>query len=308
MNKRIFCFVLIALTLMGCSNKRTESNDNIETQYRLYYIDKAETKVVGETYEPIATSKKELIEEYLVALNKSPQNFSYKKALPDTVVIKDFNFDDKGQLTINFDSNYSLLEGISEILCRTAVVKTLCQIEGIDFIEFNINGQPLMNSSEKPIGWMSADDFIDNTGGSNDYYQKSVITLFFANKKGDQLLESHIRVTGDGAIPIEQLILEQLIKGPIEEGRYPTISSKTTLIKVTTKESVCYVDFNEEFLDKLPDITSEVAIYSIVNSLIESPNVNKVQFLVNGELKKTYREAIALDGFFERNLDIVSTK
>lgn len=308
MKRRILCFIMIALILSGCSNQDTQSNKKDVVGYKIYYINNNETKIVTESYKPVASTKEELIREYITALSTAPENITYKKTLPDSILVKDFNLDDKGQLTLNFSSNYSSLEGIGEILCRAAIVKTLSQVEGVEYVEFNINNQPLMNSYEKPIGLMMAEDFIDNAGEGAENYSKSTVTLFFANKKGDKLLESNIRVTYDGIIPIEQLIVEQLIKGPIEEFQYPTISSKTSLIKVTTKESVCYVDFSEEFLDKLPDITDEVAIYSIVNSLVESPNVNKVQFLVNGEIKKTYREVIDLDGVFERNLDLVETK
>ena len=92
---------------------------------------------------------------------------------------------------------------------------------------------------------------------------------------------------------------------------YPTIPEGTTLLNVTTKEGICYVDFNEKFLEKIPEITNETAIYSVVNSLMELPkrNISKVQFLINGEVVPTYREGFAFDGYFERNLSLIkSTK
>ena len=56
----------------------------------------------------------------------------------------------------------------------------------------------------------------------------------------------------------------------------------------------------------LPGVTDEVVIYSIVNSLAEISGVSKVQFMVNGEVQKKYRENIPFDGLFERNLDLVT--
>ena len=54
-------------------------------------------------------------------------------------------------------------------------------------------------------------------------------------------------------------------------------------------------------------MTSEVTIYSITNSLVELPNVNKVQIAVDGETNISYRENVSLNTVFERNLDLLST-
>ena len=70
------------------------------------------------------------------------------------------------------------------------------------------------------------------------------------------------------------------------------------------KDGVCYVDFNEKFLERREGISSEVAIYSVVNSLAELSGIYKVQFLINGEIKKTYQN-LDFSSSFERNLDIV---
>ncbi len=67
------------------------------------------------------------------------------------------------------------------------------------------------------------------------------------------------------------------------------------------------MDFNADFLDKLPDISDEVAVYSVVNSLVEISGINRVQFTIEGEAYKTYRETLAFDGMFERNLDLVES-
>lgn len=290
------------LILTACNNSK--ENEKTSDHY-VYYIDKDETKLISKPYKQTATTTDELVKEYLTALSSNQEDFSIKKAIPESVMINKYNINDDGQLTIDFDSKYSSMGQITEILCRAAIVKTLSQIGGIKYILFTVNDQPLMNSSDKPVGVMTSNDFIDSTSNN---YQKANITLFFANKKGDKLVESNLRVTYDGTISMEQLIIEQLIQGPIEEGQYPTIPSNTSLIKVITKNEICYVDFNKEFLVKVPNITDEVAIYSVVNSLIELSNVSKVRISIDGVQKKTYRETIPLDVFFERNLDIVQTK
>ena len=58
-----------------------------------------------------------------------------------------------------------------------------------------------------------------------------------------------------------------------------------------------------KFLEKLPDVTDGVAIYSIVNSLVELPGINKVQFRINGQPAETFHNT-NLGVLFERNLAI----
>ena len=65
------------------------------------------------------------------------------------------------------------------------------------------------------------------------------------------------------------------------------------------------MNLNENFLTQMTNATSEVTIYSIVNSLIELPNVNKVQISINGDTEGTYRESIPFSTIFERNLELM---
>lgn len=306
----VICLLILGMcTVTACAKSDTKEQSE-DTGYKIYYIDKEETEIVSEPYKPKNSGTDELIAEFLVQLKKSPKDIAYKKAKPDTVSFRSYVL--KGdQLTLDFDSNYLNLKGVSEILCRAAIVKTLCQIDGVNYVEFNVNGQPLMNNNEKPIGFMKKDDFIDNMGSETNY-SNADMTLYFANEKGDGLIETHVKKSNyDGTIPMEQVVIEQLIKGPDfiegaeEEGIYATVPSDTKLLKATTKDGVCYVDFSDKFLNKLPEITDEVAVYSVVNSLVELSAVNKVKFLINGQEQKIYWEKISFDGFFERNLDIV---
>lgn len=307
--KKIIIFLVLAMVMLsGCQNKTDNKESTNSKDKYVYYIDNDSTMIVKKKYEPKATTKEELVKEYLEQLRKEPKDIAIKKSIPDTVKVKKYTFEDESQLSIYFDANYSQLSKVEEILCRAAIVKTLSQIDGIDYIEFYVNDKPLTDSNDKPVGYMNAEDFILDSGSEITYYQDAKITLYFANKKGNKLEESHIIVTYDGTISMEEVVVRQLMKGPLAKDKgvkYPTIPEGTKLLKVTTKDGVCYVDFNEKILDKLPNITDEVAIYSIVDSLVELPNVNKVQFLINGEKQDTYREGIAIDDVLVRNFEII---
>ena len=78
-----------------------------------------------------------------------------------------------------------------------------------------------------------------------------------------------------------------------------------TILSVTAKDRVCYVDLSEEFLTPMNNVTSQTVLYSIVNSLTELPGISKVQILINGETNLTYQESVRFETIFERNLDLI---
>jgi germination protein M len=176
----------------------------------------------------------------------------------------------------------------------------------VESIEFNVNGQPLMGVNEKPIGFMESSDFIDNTRAENVF-----VTMYYADETGKTLVSSNLKISYDGNRSIEQLIIQQLIsgpeviEGPLEKEMKKSIPDGTELLKITTKDGICYVDFNDKFMSNIQGVEDDVVIYSVVNSLVELSGINKVKFTINGEVKKNYGDGIPFEGLFERNLEIV---
>lgn len=308
-----FILFLAVSLLTGCGGQgeKTETNKR-QSDFVIYYLDSEETRLVSQNYKPQENKGETLIRELLEAMGKKPKNISNKRVLTDKLTVNKIALARDGKLSLFFNDEYANLTSTSEILCRAAIVKTLCQVSDVDGVEFYVNEQPLMlPGSDKAVGFMTEENFIDNTGGETNFFHNTNMTLYFTNKNGNVLKEVAITVDYDGTVPMEQLIVERLIQGPesilnIDTQKiYPTVPKDTKLIKASVKEGICYVDFNEKFLDKLPDVTNEVAIYSIVDSLAEMSNVDKVQFTINGEQVKNYKENFAFDVPFTRNLDII---
>ncbi|MBE5961862.1 MAG: hypothetical protein E7256_10880 [Lachnospiraceae bacterium] len=306
--RRIYMLVLTVVmifVLAGCSKKTATS---VQEGPKLYFINKDDTKLVGESYVQTESGRSDLVEEYIRALMIQPEDVNCKRALPEDVTVLDYSFGEVDQLILNFDTNYYNMTGVREILARAAIVKMFCQIKGIQYVEFYVNGQPLVLSGEQPVSMMKADDFLDTTGKMEDFSQYTTISIYFANEDGTKLVESTREVIYDSNITMEQLVIEQLIEGPVEKeiqnGMQKTMPEGTILNSAKTANGVCYVDFNEKFLEKLPDVSEEVTIYAIVNSLIEQGTINKVQITINGEEKKLYQN-IPLTDLFERNLDLI---
>jgi germination protein M len=109
----------------------------------------------------------------------------------------------------------------------------------------------------------------------------------------------------NSSVSIEKVVVESLIGGPWEGERVQaTINPDTKVIVVTTTDGTCYVNLDNSFSQQLPGITGDMVIYSITNSLIELPNINRVRISINGEAAMVF-ETVNLATVFERNLDIV---
>jgi germination protein M len=289
------------MILGGCGNKKEASSE-----YNMFYVNKDETKIVEEAYKPQATETSKMVDEFLSKLDENPKDANYKKAKPDNVKLLNYSVEEK-QVYLTFDAGYYEMSNITEVLFRTAIVRMLTQIPDIEFVSFYINDKPLTDTNGNVVGIMKADNFIENTSDEINSYARTKLTLYYANEEGNKLIETSVDVVYTSNISAEKLIIEQLIRGPLTDKVYPTIPPETKLNSISIKDGVCYVNFDEGFLNPTYELTESVPVYSVVNSLLELPSINKVQILINGETNITYREAINFNTLFERNLDIIES-
>ncbi len=303
-------FLLLCLFFSSCTREeKTEAPQRItvelpEDATKLYYLNEERTKVISENYKLGFGRAEEQISELLTKLEEILWTEDEKNLITDQNPICEFKVGKDGLLVLRFAADYKGTQTITEVLRRAAIVKTMCQLSKVSSVEFYIGMQPLMTSGGKPVGILTAEDFIDSTGKNTEFYQEARVAVYFANETGDALVESNLKITYDGKVSTERLILEQLLEGPLLGGMQAVIPEGTVLNKVNIRDGICYVDFNEKFMEKREGIEPEVAIYSIVNSLTELSNVYKVQFLINGAAKKTYY-TLDFSSAFERNLEIV---
>ena len=304
-NRILTVLILMALvvSVMACGSKPVVSG----TVYKIYYVNKEETKIFSSEYGSETKDTEALLGELLEQLGTAGERMEYIAPLDGDFELLGYTLDN-GQLTMDFDEQYKKMDVIREVLVRAAIVRTLTQIPGIDYVAFTIHGEMLTNDMGVAVGTMAADTFIDNAGNEINAYEKVNLRLYFANETGDGLVEENRRnVVYSSNISLEKLVVEQLLKGPMAQGAFPTINPMTKILSVNIKDGVCYVNFDEEFLNQPYNVSTDVTIYSITNSLVELPNVNKVQISVSGETDILYRENVSLNNVFERNLDLITT-
>ena len=299
---RGICAVLLAalgiLALSACGAEESGDEETIQ----IYYISNLETKVEANSHVLENTEFEEQLDELIQCLSTNPEKLEYKAPLLMNFQVLDVSWDGE-KVLLDVDKSYLNLPVTTEVLVRAAVVRTLTQLDKVNYVGITVEGAQLTDSLGNVVGWMSADRFIDNDGSAINTYEQVRIALYFADESGNRLIAAYREKYYSTNISLERFVVDELLAGPSGhvEGIYPTINPATKIISVMTKDGICYVNMDESFLGVTNNVSTEVSVYSIVNSLVELSNINKVQILINGE---------ALLGFpsntFERNLDIVT--
>lgn len=296
------CAIAMVLSFAACGQEEVDPSKI----YSVYYVSTTETKIEMHPYVMESETVEGQIEELLDALATIPERLEYKAPLAMGFNVLNYQLEN-GKVILNMDELYAELPVTTEVLVRAAIVRTLTQVNGVNFVSFTVNGTQMLDSLGNIVGWMTADQFIENEGNEINTYEEVRLKLYFANEAGDALIATNRTKEYNTNISLEKLIVEELIKGPNAEGVYPTVNPDTRVASVTVRDGICYVNLDENFLVQTTNVSADVTIYSIVNSLAELSNVNKVQILINGSTTVTYREKYSLSTYFERNLDLVTT-
>ena len=295
---------LPVLIMAGCS-----SSEQKGTAVDISYLNKKETKLVTETHYLESTDTKDMIVEVLTLLCSVPDNKELKATLTSGINIITYSYDGE-QVIVSLGEKYKELSGTTEVLTRAALVRSLTNIPDVNYVMLTVNGESLTDLSGNAIGAMTADMFVNNAGTQVEKVESKVtLRLYFANETGDGLVAVNRELTHNADlsnVSMEKLVVEQLISGPASDETFPTVSPDTKLVNITVKDGVCYLTFDSAMLTAVNNVTTDVTIYSIVNSLVELSNINKVQISIDGNKDGKFRDKYEASTIFERNLSLVN--
>lgn len=271
---------------------------------KIYFLNKDITAILPVSYTPEAVTSEEKVSELLGQLMKEQDQIEYVSPISGFSLLG--HSIRNGMLTLDFSADYHEQPVVREILARAAIVDTLTQVGGILSVSFTVDGAPLLDERGQAVGPMSADSFVFNLGKDINAYEKTRLRLYFADKDGTHLLGINRTVIYNSNISKDKLIVEELLKGPNGEGIYPTINPDTVLLGVTSRDGVCYINFDKSFLTNPYAVSANVSLWSVVNSVTELPDVDRVQISIDGDTSQTYMDSLSLRTVYERDLSLVS--
>ena len=302
-SKVLLLAMAVCVFLAGCSIDTIRSKEE-DSKYSFYYLNTSETALKSEAYEPEEETKEYMVKDLLQKLGKKETFENGVSLLPETVSINSYDVQDD-LLVIDFSKEYSEMGKVREVLTRDGIVKTLLQIPDIARVRFTVSGQSLKDSKNQDIGDMTDNTFVEVSRKNDDNYRYDTFTLYFADKSGKRLLKETRNVYYRRTLSKERVVLEQLAKGPMEDEHYAVIPQSSMAINVITADRICYIDMNHEFQDMALDVAENISVYSVVNSIIDSCEVDKVQISIEGDSGGNFQKKLPLYKFYSKNQDLV---
>lgn len=170
----------------------------------------------------------------------------------------------------------------------------------------------ITNSEEGPASSVFADETY-----AQKLSDKVPLHLYFVGDDGKSLkMEVRYIPLTEAKKSVQNLsgsIMRELIQGPSQDaGLKKSLPEGTKLLNSPTFKDGCVtVNLSKEFVEKmqLKDPNAEkMSIFSIVNSLTEVKEIERVKFLVEGSVKKDYKGTLKIDSAFPRNPSMIDVK
>lgn len=151
-----------------------------------------------------------------------------------------------------------------------------------------------------------------NEDDARSLSDKMPVQLYFANDDNTKLkLEVRYIPLTEGkksASNLASIIVKELISGPKDSSLKRTIPEGTALRgPVTISAGVATVDLTKSFIDKHPGgkDAEQMTIFSIVNSLTEMKDIEKVRFTIEGKTVENFRGSYKLNNPFPRTISLI---
>ncbi len=269
----------LLLSLFACGQKQTEADTGLSLWFPSQRGDLT-TALSTEAY-----TGAEMIPDLMNALLAGPtgEKTGLLPFAPAGTTLVDWSARAR-TAEIVLSGQYAALSGMDRTLADYCVALTLIQIEGIDGVRVNVEGQPAGRL-------LRAGDVVFS--GAEEEPVEVPATLYFRMVNGGGLgyeLRT-FRLTEDETPA--KAVLEALIAGPEEGDQLAALlPGDLTVYAVWLDDGTCSVNVSSALLDNVPEAAEEqeLVIVSLVDTLCSLDNVKQVQILVEGETISRYGE------------------
>lgn len=307
MNRKKWIIGVVSIILIIASTiyiVKDDKKENIETfKINLYFFNENASTIVAEERDIQYKNTKTMSETVIEELINGPKDSKNKSIFNKDVELLSVEVH-KNDAIVDFSKEFISDDKAKNLLATYAVVKSLCQVNGINSVKVTVCGEEILSPDQNSIGFLSDED-IDLVTDTMTKDSKQ-IALYFQDKNSNILLRETRVIKITDTAPIEQYVVNELIKGTQSEKAKNIISLDTQLISAQTTDNTCFINFKSGFVEKNtgnPEMENLV-IYSIVNSLCEIDGVQSVSFLVDGKKIEKFG-SINLTKIFTEDKDIV---
>ncbi len=252
-----------------------------------------EERWVTQSDEPMA---KLLIQELIAG----PTDSNLNATLPEDVELLSLEVAD-GIVYANFSKEFAtkIAGTAGEVMAVGSIVNTLTELPGITAVQFLVEGKV----EESIWGHSITSEPFERMPNLIAVEQRTM-QLYFA--QGEQLVVEQRHVERQGGLWAAAAVRE-MIAGPRDDGNRAVLPAETQLLDLRIVGSLAYVDLSEEAAAKHSGGTlgETLTIYSIVNTLTEFPEIDSVQFLLEGRVEEAIWGHADTSAPIERNEDLI---
>lgn len=307
MNKKLVAAAVIIIAVVAgiifAVSSFLSRADNDKLGINIYFFNSDSSALVAEKQRVDIKDKDKMTEEVIAKIIKGPTNA--KNVAITSADTKLNSVNKEGQrTTVDFSDSFLTENKTTNALAVYAVVKTLCQLPEIAEVKVTAAGKDILGPDDNNIDFLSGEDI--NIEKDKNNTEIRYITLYFANQEA-KLERERRKIKITDTQPIEQYIVNEIIKGPENKELQAVLSSETSLISAQTTDGTCFVNFNSNFVSKNTGNAEKenLTIYALVNSLTELDTVKNVQFLVNGKKITDFGNNI-MSGTFFRDEEMIT--
>lgn len=300
--RKLLIAAACVILLNGCGEKKKDSSG-----YQVYFTNEEGNALLSSSYQIKGDDTLECIREIWKKMKESMNGSGQVSLVPQGLEIQELDLTD-GQLTLTFNTEYSKLSAVQEVLLRAGIVEGVTQFQEVRTVVFHIGEDVLKSHNGEPVGAMTRSSFINNPVGINSY-QYAALTLYFANAEGNKIVKELRNVHYSTNTTLEKVVMEQLTVGPMNGKLSPILNDTVKVLDVKIAEKTCTLNLNQAFLDTAKGTNDPaVVLYALVDSLCDNLSVDKVQFQVEGSSEMIYGDSLSLAGPFHRNSEIIEVQ
>ena len=306
MKKSIVILIVFILCLAGCQKEAEVQPTETGKVFHIFMYDTKAYDFVSREYPLIEGTNEENVKEIMARYEETKSEGDLKNPLSGAIKYTHLTITAR-TLTINLSSDYYQVTALEDVVFRTAMVRTFSELEDIDAVEFQIAGLPITDKSFAVISSKGTKDIVDSLADVTSEKDYKSLTVYYMDKETGKLTPMIEAIPVDPLKSLEENLVDYIFHETSRGNYISIIPEDVEVLAVNVDNNVCYINLSSSFTKHSTEkgVSGEHTIYGIVNAITELPNINKVQFLIEGEISEEFRGEIPLNQVFDRRLDLI---
>lgn len=280
--KKWICFLLcsvISLSLLACGSSTPKDPGT-------FYYRRTETEYLG-TEGIIAPEARELsglrddLQAILELYFLGPESPELEAPFPRDTFLTGWNLAED-VLRIELNESFAQLSGIERTVACACIARTFFGLTDAAQIHISAGGE--LCASLTPNSLQLADDGIDKL--------RTDLTLYYTDDDRRYLIGQNLSINLAAQDDIVSYLVEQLKNAPGSVGLISPLPPNTVLLDSHVENGVCILNFSSEFETSgfSDSCAQRTTLLSLVNTLTQLENIERVEFQLEGALLARYRQ------------------